>query len=541
MPRASRASATGQSSSSPSPPARTARGCCPSSSKASTHPGSPRPMTSTSSPLATTSHMRARRSAVRSVPSSSPGSTRSPSPVARSVSTRSTSRTSRSPRTTPPSSWSQRATARCPRESRRSSWTASRCYADPAILAGAKTLSAVLSRLLALVPERGYLAIMAYLDRGADSSAADLRAALAARLSSPVTFGWGPRFLHSTGQYHKGGPQHGVFLQLTGDVVDDLDIPGRPFSFSRLQMAQALGDVSALASRSRPVIRLHLTDRANGLRALHAAVAGIGSGEDSTPVSYLSEPAAGPARPQASPDRRPLQSGHLRGHRRPRPQEAHAGDLRPRQPGSASSGVRPRRVRPTRLGRPGLRQCRARRGQGVRPHAVPRRGVDAARRGLPVRARRVRRRRRVRHPRSDGRGPRPRARHRRQPRLLPVHPAEALPCRHRPAQAVRPVRRQRRRVAARGRREAVRPRPGKCPRAQPDHRRGLPVRVGVPHRPLPGQGDRPEHPRPAVREQPCSSRSGTAGTSTTCRSPWPKTSGSAGGPATTTASGRPAM
>lgn len=148
-------------------------------------------------------------------------------------------------------------------------------HADPAVLAGAKTLSAVLARLLALVPERGYLAIMAYLDRVADASAAQLRPALAARLSPPVTFGWGPRFLHSTGQFHKGGPQHGVFLQLTGDVTDDLDIPGRPFSFGRLQMAQALGDVSALASRSRPVIRLHLSDRASGLRALQAAVADI--------------------------------------------------------------------------------------------------------------------------------------------------------------------------------------------------------------------------------------------------------------------------
>ena len=58
----------------------------------------------------------------------------------------------------------------------------------------------------------------------------------------PVMFGWAPRFLHSTGQYHKGGPQTGAFLQITGVVMHDLAIPGRPFGFARLQMAQALGD-----------------------------------------------------------------------------------------------------------------------------------------------------------------------------------------------------------------------------------------------------------------------------------------------------------
>lgn len=156
----------------------------------------------------------------------------------------------------------------------------------------AKDLSGVLTELLDEIPADGYLAIMGYLDRlaafdaqvpdGADfeqltdawmsADAATLRALLAMRTDRPVTFGWGPRFLHSTGQYHKGGPQNGVFLQLTGVVAEDVPVPGRPYTLGGLQLAQALGDVEALAGRGRPVVRLHLTDRAAGVaRLLHAA------------------------------------------------------------------------------------------------------------------------------------------------------------------------------------------------------------------------------------------------------------------------------
>ena len=129
-------------------------------------------------------------------------------------------------------------------------------------------LAGALTALLRAVPERGYLAVTAYLDRAAQPQAADLRAAFAARLAHPVTFGWAPRFLHSTGQYHKGGPQVGAYLQVTGAVERDLDVPGRPYTFGRLQAAQAAGDLQALVQRGRPVLRLHLTDRAAGLEQL---------------------------------------------------------------------------------------------------------------------------------------------------------------------------------------------------------------------------------------------------------------------------------
>ncbi|PWU49834.1 glucose-6-phosphate isomerase [Micromonospora globispora] len=129
-------------------------------------------------------------------------------------------------------------------------------------------LAGVLRWLLDGLGGDGYLAVVAYLDRHADAGAAGLRPLLAEAAGRPVTFGWGPRFLHSTGQYHKGGPQVGSYLQLTGAVTDDLPVPGRPYSFGELQAAQAAGDRQALAGRERPVLRLHLTERAAGVAQL---------------------------------------------------------------------------------------------------------------------------------------------------------------------------------------------------------------------------------------------------------------------------------
>lgn len=145
-------------------------------------------------------------------------------------------------------------------------------YGDAGLLAGVVDLTGAIHALLAAAPGRGYLAVMAYLDRHADAAAAGLRQALASRTDRAVTFGWGPRFLHSTGQYHKGGPAGGCFLQLTGATVVDLPVPGRPFTFGELQAAQAAGDIQALASRGYPVLRLHLNDRAAGIARLLAAV-----------------------------------------------------------------------------------------------------------------------------------------------------------------------------------------------------------------------------------------------------------------------------
>jgi glucose-6-phosphate isomerase len=127
---------------------------------------------------------------------------------------------------------------------------------------------AVDALLAQLEPQAGYLAVMAYLDRDDQADLARVRAALAERTGRPTTFGWGPRFLHSTGQYHKGGPATGVYLQVTAAPGTDLDVPGQAFSFGHLIAAQAAGDAQVLADHGRPVLRLHLTDRGSGVRRL---------------------------------------------------------------------------------------------------------------------------------------------------------------------------------------------------------------------------------------------------------------------------------
>ncbi|MFD0202967.1 MULTISPECIES: glucose-6-phosphate isomerase [Saccharothrix] len=143
--------------------------------------------------------------------------------------------------------------------------------------ADVKTVAEALRALVAAAPEHGYLSVQAYLDRVDDASFALVRPELAQRSHLQTTFGWGPRFLHSTGQYHKGGHQNGVFLQLTGASEESLDVPGRPYDLSTLQLAQALGDGQVLAERGRPVLRLHLTDRVAGLAQLVEAIQEDGS------------------------------------------------------------------------------------------------------------------------------------------------------------------------------------------------------------------------------------------------------------------------
>ncbi|WP_190823011.1 glucose-6-phosphate isomerase [Saccharopolyspora pogona] len=148
------------------------------------------------------------------------------------------------------------------------------------LTAGVGNVTEALRAFLATAPKGGYLAVQAYLDRLDDASTAVLRPELARRTGLQTTFGWGPRFLHSTGQYHKGGHQNGVFLQITGAAEEDLEVPDRPYTLAGLQRAQALGDGQVLADRNRPVLRLHLTDRAAGLVELVKAVQHLRSLED---------------------------------------------------------------------------------------------------------------------------------------------------------------------------------------------------------------------------------------------------------------------
>jgi glucose-6-phosphate isomerase len=133
-------------------------------------------------------------------------------------------------------------------------------------LCDAATVSDAVTALFdQLDPEHGYVAVMAYLDRLTDAALANVRAGLARHTGRPTTFGWGPRFLHSTGQFHKGGPPTGVYLQITTAPHEDLAIPGREFSFGDFIASQAAGDAQVLAEHQRPVLQLHLTDHDAGL------------------------------------------------------------------------------------------------------------------------------------------------------------------------------------------------------------------------------------------------------------------------------------
>ncbi len=120
-----------------------------------------------------------------------------------------------------------------------------------------------------------YVAIMGYLQPSPefDAAAAELRDTIRAATRATTTFGYGPRFLHSTGQFHKGGPKTGRFLQLIHDGPEDVEIPGKPFTFTTLKNAQAIGDLETLRSLELPAERVRLRGGAGGdpvdaLRAL---------------------------------------------------------------------------------------------------------------------------------------------------------------------------------------------------------------------------------------------------------------------------------
>ena len=121
-----------------------------------------------------------------------------------------------------------------------------------------------------------YLAVMGYLQPSeeVDAAVAELRTAVRDATEAATTFGYGPRFLHSTGQFHKGGPKVGRFLQLIHDSEPDVEIPGKPYSFTTLKHAQATGDLETLRSKGLPAERVTLRgpDPAAALRELTASI-----------------------------------------------------------------------------------------------------------------------------------------------------------------------------------------------------------------------------------------------------------------------------
>lgn len=133
------------------------------------------------------------------------------------------------------------------------------------------TVREAITAVLQQLPTDGYVSIHAYVDREGLSEVHGVRDLVAARAGRPVTFGWGPRFLHSTGQFHKGGPSVGVFIQILSTETIDVEIPNRPFTFGQLIAAQAAGDANVLAEHGRPVLTLTLTNPSAQLEHLFSA------------------------------------------------------------------------------------------------------------------------------------------------------------------------------------------------------------------------------------------------------------------------------
>jgi glucose-6-phosphate isomerase len=127
-----------------------------------------------------------------------------------------------------------------------------------------------LSGLVRQLAPPQYLGILSYLPVESDTLEAieEFRAAVRDRTGVATTLGIGPRYLHSTGQYHKGGPETGAFLLITGEDATTTPVPDAPYSFSVLKRAQALGDLQALQAHGRKTVRIHVTETSGRAEAL---------------------------------------------------------------------------------------------------------------------------------------------------------------------------------------------------------------------------------------------------------------------------------
>ena len=140
---------------------------------------------------------------------------------------------------------------------------------------GDRTLAGYLRAHLGRLGAGDYFALLAYIEMKDDHEAplASIRRAVRDRTRAATCLGFGPRFLHSTGQAYKGGPNSGVFLQITAEDAEDIPVPGQRYSFGVVKAAQARGDFQVLAGRRRRALRAHLgPEVASGLAALRAAV-----------------------------------------------------------------------------------------------------------------------------------------------------------------------------------------------------------------------------------------------------------------------------
>jgi transaldolase/glucose-6-phosphate isomerase len=150
-------------------------------------------------------------------------------------------------------------------------------YADPrnaGQIGRHETLEGYLKSHFGRIGAGDYAAFLAYVQRtpGATKALTDARSTVRDTTRAATCVGFGPRFQHSTGQAYKGGPNSGVFLQVTCDDPQDLDVPGHRYSFGVVKAAQARGDLEVLVERDRRAIRVHLHDAVSGLPRLAQAI-----------------------------------------------------------------------------------------------------------------------------------------------------------------------------------------------------------------------------------------------------------------------------
>jgi len=146
-------------------------------------------------------------------------------------------------------------------------------YGDHAMFRDIEDPVAHLAALLGAVETGDYLALLAFLPvtPTLERFLKRQQQSLSHTLGCATTIGIGPRFLHSTGQLHKGGANNGVFLQLTAAALEDLDVPGANYTFGTLNLAQAMGDFEVLQTLKRRVLRVHVgTDIESGLVTLES-------------------------------------------------------------------------------------------------------------------------------------------------------------------------------------------------------------------------------------------------------------------------------
>jgi transaldolase/glucose-6-phosphate isomerase len=146
---------------------------------------------------------------------------------------------------------------------------------NTAVFSGVKSLADVVKTHLSRISPGDYFAILGYIPMNAENEAAlqEIRTSVRDKKKVATCLGFGPRFLHSTGQAYKGGPNSGVFLQVTCDDASDLPVPGQKYTFGVVKAAQARGDFAVLNERGRRALRVHLgKNLKSSLKALSQAV-----------------------------------------------------------------------------------------------------------------------------------------------------------------------------------------------------------------------------------------------------------------------------